>query len=409
MVNCIYQHKEVPSSCELGSSELWKYKQQLSKKQLEAISKMDENSHRGLLRIIQALLPADSNGVLSPSTLYCALLGLASVCAGTSQQEILDAVFCEKDQMQIMNAAVREGVTGDSGASYCSMGSSLWLNNKINIKEEQLLELCKAFDADAFIGEMGTAEMDAAIQQWTNASTGNMLKGHIKAIKTEPNTAMEMLTTSYFKAMWFSKFWDRDTTRGDFYINEDTAVRCSYMKDTEDTKCYVGKKFTAVCKVMEFGHAMWFVLPEQGVTIAELVNDTAAMEFAVNPSVFTQEKCRVTMRIPRFEISSKMDIRTAMRAMGIHSVFDPEAANLSEITDEPQIYLSKADHATRVKITEEGVEAAALVEMGWACAGIPPELRKLDFTLDRPFLFAISKNNKVPMYVGTIMDPTKRS
>lgn len=409
MVKCLYEHKKMPKSYDPDSPDFWDCEQRLHKKQADAISKMDENSRCGLLRIIQALLPADSNGVFSPSTLYCALLGLAGACAGTSQQEILDAVFCEKDQMQIMNAAVREGVTGDSGASYCSMGSSLWLNNKINIKEKRLLELCEAFEADAFIGEMGTAEMDAAIQMWTNANTGNMLKGHIKAIKTEHDTAMEMLTTSYFKAMWFSKFWDRDTTRGDFYINEDTAVRCSYMKDTEDTKCYVDKKFTAVCKVMEFGHAMWFILPEQGVTIAELVNDTTAMEFVVNPSAFTQEKCRVTMRIPRFEISSKMDIRTAMRAMGIHSVFDPEAANLSEITDEPQIYLSKADHATRVKITEEGVEAAALVEMGWACAGIPPELRKLDFTLDRPFLFAISKNNKVPMYVGAIKDPTKRS
>lgn len=409
MVKCLYEHKKMPSSCELGSSEFWKYQQQLRKKQLEAISKMDDKTLRGFVHLIQTLLPADDNGVFSPSTLYCALLGLAGVCAGDSQQEILNAIFCEKDQMQIMNAAVREGVTGDSGGSYCSMGSSLWLNNKLNIKEERLLELCEAFASDAFIGEMGTAEMDAAIQKWTNDSTGNMLKGHVKAIKTESNTAMEMLTTSYFKAMWFSKFKDRNTARGDFYINEDTAVRCSYMKDTDDTDCYVGEKFTAVCKAMEFGHEMWFVLPEQGVTVAELINDTAAMEFLVNPSAFKQEEYRVTMRIPRFEISSKIDLRTAMRAMGIHSVFSPEAANLSEITDEPQIYLSKADHATRVKLTEKGVEAAALVEMGWVCAGIPPELKKLDFTLDRPFLFAISKNNKVPMYVGAIMDPTKRS
>lgn len=194
MVQCIYEHKEMHNNCDQDSSAFWDYEQQLYTKQDDAISKLDENSRRGLLRIIQTLLPADFNRVFSPSTLYGSLLGLAGVCAGASQQEILDAIFCEKDQMQIMNAAVREGVTGDSGASYCSMASSLWLNNKIKIKGERLPELCKTFEADAFIGEMGTAEMDAAIQKWTNASTGNMLKGHIKAIKTESSTAMKMLT-----------------------------------------------------------------------------------------------------------------------------------------------------------------------------------------------------------------------
>ena len=183
----------------------------------------------------------------------------------------------------------------------------------------------------------------------------------------------------------------------------------SYLKKTEDTDCYIGENFTAVGKYLEFGYAMWFVLPAQGVTIADLIEDAAALEFLVNPSAFTQEEYRVTMRIPRFDISSKIDARSAMQAMGIHSVFDPEAANLSEITDESQIYLSKADHATRVKITEKGVEAAALAEMGWACAGLPPELKRMDFNVDRPFLFVVSKNNKVPMYVGTIVDPAKRS
>ena len=75
MVKCLFEHKKMPSSCELGSSEFWKYQQQLRKKQLEAISKMDDKTLRGFVHLIQTLLPADDNGVFSPSTLYCALLG----------------------------------------------------------------------------------------------------------------------------------------------------------------------------------------------------------------------------------------------------------------------------------------------------------------------------------------------
>ena len=407
MVKCLYEHKPAHKSFDHDSSDFWASVRQLRHKQLHAIERIDENGKHGLLHLVEALLSADNNCVFSPATLYCSLVGLAGVCAGNTRQEILNAVFCENDQMQNINAAVRESVTGDSGSAYFSMGSSLWLNSKIHPKETRLLQLCETLMIDAFVGEMGTLDMDVSIQKWTNANTGNMLKGQVRGIRTASDTAMEMLTTSYFGAKWSCEFSERRTFRGDFHINDHTAVRCSYMKDTEDTDCYQGNRFTAVCKSLGWGLSMWFILPDRGVSIAELIEDGSAPRFLADPSAFKLEEYSVTMCIPKFDIASRMDLRSAMQTMGIYSIFDHEAADFSEITDAPDIFLSKVDHVTRVKVTEEGVEAASLVEMGVACACLPPELKKIEFTLDRPFLFAVSKDDKVPMYVGTVIDPSR--
>ena len=91
--------------------------------------------------------------------------------------------------------------------------------------------------------------------------------------------------------------------------------------------------------------------------------------------------------------------------MGIKSVFDEMAADFTPISADPRLYLSKAEHTSRVKITEDGVEAASYVDFGVACAGLPPKIKQMNFKLNRPFIFAISKSGTVPIYIGTVVNP----
>lgn len=69
-----------------------------------------------------------------------------------------------------------------------------------------------------------------------------------------------------------------------------------------------------------------------------------------------------------------------------------------------EIFLSKADHAARVAIDEEGVTAAAYTVMMMAGTAAPPE-EEMDFVLDRPFLFAITGADGLPLFVGVVNRP----
>ena len=68
------------------------------------------------------------------------------------------------------------------------------------------------------------------------------------------------------------------------------------------------------------------------------------------------------------------------------------------------VFLSRAEHAARVAIDEEGVTAAAYTVMMEAGAAMPPD-EKIDFTLDRPFVFAITSQDGLPLFIGVVNTP----
>ena len=74
------------------------------------------------------------------------------------------------------------------------------------------------------------------------------------------------------------------------------------------------------------------------------------------------------------------------------------------MTNDTEVYLSQAKHAARVAIDEEGVTAAAYTAMMMCGAGAPPE-EEVDFTLDRPFVFAITGTDGLPLFVGVVHQP----
>ena len=61
-------------------------------------------------------------------------------------------------------------------------------------------------------------------------------------------------------------------------------------------------------------------------------------------------------------------------------------------------------HAARVAIDEEGVTAAAYTVMMEAGAAMPPD-EEIDFTLDRPFVFAITSQDGLPLFIGIVNTP----
>ena len=105
--------------------------------------------------------------------------------------------------------------------------------------------------------------------------------------------------------------------------------------------------------------------------------------------------------MPKFDVSSRLDLSTGLKALGVTDVFDMEQADFSPMTTEPYVHLSEAIHAARVKVDEEGVEAVAFTIMPAPGAAPPPE-EEVDFVLDRPFLFAITSATGQLLFVGVV-------
>ena len=111
--------------------------------------------------------------------------------------------------------------------------------------------------------------------------------------------------------------------------------------------------------------------------------------------------------MPKFDIASQLDLIDGLKALGVTDVFDPAVSDFTPMTTDTEmpIVVSEATHAARIKVDEDGVEAAAftLMEPGDA-APMPPD-EEIHFTLDRPFLFSVITGDGLPLFAGLVNVP----
>ena len=154
---------------------------------------------------------------------------------------------------------------------------------------------------------------------------------------------------------------------------------------------------------------MTFLLPDEGVSPEDLLADGQAMEFLLMDDKWdgwaNRKGLIVNLAMPKFDVSSDLDLISGLQALGITEVFDPQVSDFTPMTKEVEgIYVSQAEHAARVAVDEEGVTAAAYTVMSMCGAGAPPE-EEVDFVLDRPFLFVITGVDGLPLFVGVVNRP----
>jgi serpin B len=99
-----------------------------------------------------------------------------------------------------------------------------------------------------------------------------------------------------------------------------------------------------------------------------------------------------------FKESAKPAIRF-LRAMGITHLFDPARADFSPSLNTPAC-LASAIQSIQVAVDEKGVTAAAYIALPTPGSAQPPK-EIIEFVLDRPFLFVITKD-QIPLFAGVI-------
>jgi serpin B len=102
--------------------------------------------------------------------------------------------------------------------------------------------------------------------------------------------------------------------------------------------------------------------------------------------------------LPRFKLEYAIDLKDALKALGMEIAFTKEA-NFSGMTSS-SVSIDKIKHKTFVEVNEEGTEAAAVTEVGGVRSG------PIEMNVNRPFFFAIRDNQTGSiLFVGSIVEP----
>ena len=247
------------------------------------------------------------------------------------------------------------------------------------------------------------------INRFVQNKTNNLIQKLFEPEDFDEKTRLVLLNAIYFKGSWKHQFNKSETHQSVFHVDEMRQTNFSAMQTFADVKTIHHEELTA--KVLELPYqndntAMVVILPDSEVSIQEVESrlkkvDLKTLFLNVRSSTPTEA---VNIVLPKFETEFDVqEMEEMLINLGVASIFDSRAANFSEISNEPNLFVSKVAHKAIVKVNEEGSEAAAVTGVAIATYSIN-ELA--NFIADRPFLFfIIDVDNTLPLFAGRIVDP----
>lgn len=365
-----------------------------------------------LMPYFQSCIPVflntgNDNSVCSPLNIYMATALLAEITGGDTRQEILDLLASpDLDTLRLQANQVWRAHYRADGSSACTLANSLWLSNSLTYNDDTATSLAANYYASVFQGAMGSPEMDQALQNWLNEQTQGLLQEQAADLQLDPQTALALASTVYYRAKWSDEFSPEQNTDGIFHAPTGNRTVTFLNQQLTYGPYYWGDDFGAVSLRLEDSSRMWLILPDEGKSPADLLSSGHALRLVLGGWLETeaQKTLRVNLSLPKFDTGSNLHLEEALQQLGICSVFHPNTADFSPLLSGQGAWLDAVNHAARVKIDEEGVEAAAYTVMIAPGAAMPPE-DEIDFVLDRPFLFFITSQDQLPLFAGIINTP----
>ncbi|XP_014645927.1 PREDICTED: alpha-1-antiproteinase 2-like [Ceratotherium simum simum] len=205
----------------------------------------------------------------------------------------------------------------------------------------------------------------------------------------------------FFKGKWEKPFNVELTTEEDFHVDENTTVKVPMMNRLGKFDVHHSDTLSSWVLLLDYvgNTTAFFILPDQGRL--KHLEDTLSKEIL---ATFLEKRSSsfVNLRLPKLSISGTYNLKTVLGNLGITKVFSNQA-DLSGITEEVPLKVSKVMHKAVLTVDEEGTEAAGATGMEIMPVSLPP-----DVEFNRPFVLIIyDRYTKSPLFVGKVVDPTK--
>lgn len=343
----------------------------------------------------------EENTVYSPANLYLALAMLSEASAGDTRREVTDLMGTD-DPRTAANALWK--MIYNDGRGKTLAANSMWSGEIVPVKQSLADTLAQHYYADSFTVPMGTPEANEAMGSWINEHTGNLLQEAAESIETDPETILTLISTLYFEQMWANKFEEAFTAPDTFTCADGTEQEVDFMHAGGSGAWYQGENYVMAARsFQDDGGRMLFILPDEGVLPEALLTDEAVLTEILTAG--HDQYSRIEWSVPKFDVSSDMELSEHLQALGIEKAFDGNVSDFTPTTEAVSAELSQVQHAARVTIDENGCTAAAFTVMMMNMSAMLPPDAVLEMNLNRPFAFAIVNNADIPLFIGTVYTP----
>ena len=329
----------------------------------------------------------EKSKILSPLSITFALGMLNNGADGQTLKEInqtlgfgdagADAInaFCQK--------MLKESNTLDEKTK-ALIANTIFVNEGLGCRlQEGFIDKANTYyDAQPQNRDFDDGETMDVINQWANDHTMGMIPEVLDEDSFHPDAVSYLLNALYFKGMWSNPF-RKDMTRNEsFGGGEEVPMMHKMGQEFQYTE---NDLYQAV--VLPYGNGayqMTVFLPHEDKTVGEVLETLNGSNWQLEGSWK-----EVDLKLPRFETDTYQPLVKEMSELGMPTAFSL-SAEFPWFCNTP-VYISNMFQVAKIKLDEEGTEAAAVTVIEATETAMPEEPKR--FHANRPFLYIISEQS----------------
>jgi serpin B len=352
----------------------------------------------------------DKNIFFSPYSIFTALAMTYEGAAGQTADEIQTVFHFPVDNITRRSANARLYNTINVGDKKYTLrtANALWAQQDYVFLQDYFDVIENYYDGKItnmdFVGDAEGSR--ATINKWVEDQTNSKIKDLIPSGTINSMTRLVLTNAIYFKGDWILQFDKSKTQEADFKINTEKTVKAQMMSLTGE-KAIFNYTENDIMQMIELPYAgneisMLILLPKENINVIEQL--LSAEKINEWRSSLKQRKIDVYM--PKFKFETKYFMADDLKAMGMLSAFDQNAADFSGMTGKRDLYISGVIHQAYIDVNEEGTEAAAATAVLTEQTSAGP---MNEFRADHPFIFIIQqKQTGNILFIGKVNDPTAK-
>lgn len=267
------------------------------------------------------------------------------------------------------------------------IANTIFMNKDYELKLDFVKKAKTYYDADPETRDFRDGKTRGVINKWGKDHTEGMIPEVLKEEEFNPYAASYLLNAIYFKGTWMSKF-DKGSTKNETFTAPDGDRKVPMMHQ----KSHFPYTENDICQVLRLpygngAYSMTVLLPKDGKSIADVSQTLTAGTWQNCQHMLSAE---ADVKLPRFESQSDIDLKTIMADMGMPKAFDKDYAEFPNFCNVPT-YIGLMKQVARIKLNEEGTEAAAVTIIGVNQTTSISQPREVTFHANRPFIYVISE------------------
>ncbi|OBS80031.1 hypothetical protein A6R68_21765, partial [Neotoma lepida] len=245
------------------------------------------------------------------------------------------------------------------------------------------------------------------INTWVSKQTKGKIPELLSGGSVNSATRLVLVNALYFKGKWNQPFHKYCTKEMPFKINQKEERPVQMMCQKHRFNLAYVNEVQAQVLVMPYEDmelSLVVLLPEDGVDLSKVENNLTFEKLTAWTKPDFMESTKVLVSLPKFKLQEDYDMKSVFQHLGMVDVFQEGKADLSGMSPERELCLSKFVHKSVVEVNEEGSEgAAASVIISVDCSYTPPVPT---FCADHPFLFFIRHNEtNTLLFCGRFTSP----